>query len=454
MGCASSVSVEESVAKADDPVRLLSNVLGPLETMPLGPASLSQQASPTSSNPHVAEIFEWSDFCVGVTRGGTPVLPGTTRSFGCLGRFRPRVKKRATNESFVFGDLEMELEDRLEDKLIAEYRCGKMQAEFRITGGFRFPDFGIRVECSRQLRRYNMYNLLGHPSRVKCMALAPNERCFASCAHDDSAVSLYDVHSGQELVAYFGHEDAVLNASLSADGKHLATCSRDRTMILWDITTGKQLFTFEHDKVVICCAFSHDCRFLVSGCQDSVCRVWDVKKRREAVAFLQHDGLIVALVTCPNEFTVASAATDKTIWLWNGTTGQCLRALRGHLGLILACSWHSEGTMLVSTEEAVFKLWDARSGQCMRTVDVCATPTSPGLPRSLAWSLVAFGPGHFRDYLIAVSNDRNLHVLDLDTGQEVLTVDTRAPVYCLSAGPVRTLAFGDAFGNVYVMELT
>eukprot|EP00667_Euglena_gracilis_P006840 EG_transcript_6900 len=444
MGCTSSLAVLRAVVPKDDPAGL-ANVAGSLEPPP-GPKPLDQGPDAAVS-PVVPEIFQFSDFRVGVS---------PSRSYGCLGRSRTRRNKRSA-EAFVFGDLELELEQQLEDRIVAEYRCGKLQAEFHIPGGYRFPDVGTPLEPSHQvLRRYQVHSLLGHPARVKCIAVHPNERSFVSCAHDDSAISLYDLRTGRELVSYFGHEDVVLNAAFSTDGKYLATCSRDRTMILWDVTTGKQLFTFEHDKVVICCAFAYDGRFLASGCQDGVCRVWDVKKRREVVAFPDHDGIVVAIAACPTDVTVASAATDRTVRLWNGATGQVQRTLRGHQGLILACSWHADGAMLVSTEEAVVRLWDAVAGVCIRTVDVrqvCAGPTGPGRPRAVAWALAAFGPGCFCDYVLAVSSDRTLHVLELEGGQEVLTVGTRAPVYCLSAGPERTLAFGDAFGNVYVMEL-
>lgn len=37
-----------------------------------------------------------------------------------------------------------------------------------------------------------------------------------------------------------------------------------------------------------------------------------------------------------------------------------------------------------------------------------------------AWALAAFGPGCFCDYVLAVSSDRTLHVLELEGGQEVL----------------------------------
>ena len=38
-----------------------------------------------------------------------------------------------------------------------------------------------------------------------------------------------------------GHSDAVTSISFSPDGKHLASCSYDKTIIIWDVYENKIL---------------------------------------------------------------------------------------------------------------------------------------------------------------------------------------------------------------------
>jgi eukaryotic-like serine/threonine-protein kinase len=72
------------------------------------------------------------------------------------------------------------------------------------------------------------------------------------------------------------HTALVKGLASSPDGRRLATGSYDRTIKLWDTTTGEEVFTLRgHTSGVLCVAFSPDGRRIASGSWDWTIRVWD-----------------------------------------------------------------------------------------------------------------------------------------------------------------------------------
>src|SRR6201999_540636 len=59
-------------------------------------------------------------------------------------------------------------------------------------------------------------------------------------AGDDTAI-LWDVATGNEVRAFYGHADRVNAAVFSPSGKEIATGSEDGTIRIWNVATGKEV---------------------------------------------------------------------------------------------------------------------------------------------------------------------------------------------------------------------
>ena len=79
---------------------------------------------------------------------------------------------------------------------------------------------------------------------VLSVAFSLDDTLLASTNHDKT-VRVWDVRTGTELWTMQGHKDKPTDVAFSPDGKLLASASEDETIRLWEVSTGTHLRTLE-----------------------------------------------------------------------------------------------------------------------------------------------------------------------------------------------------------------
>ena len=131
--------------------------------------------------------------------------------------------------------------------------------------------------------------------------------------------------SGVKLVRTLrGHADTVGRIRWSPDGRILASPSADKTIRLWDITTGECLQTLDgHKSGVWNCVFDPTGETLISSRSDKMVKVWHVERGQLLHTLKAHEQQICALAIDSTGRVIASGSDDQTIKLWNAASSPC-----------------------------------------------------------------------------------------------------------------------------------
>ncbi|KIK59334.1 hypothetical protein GYMLUDRAFT_245403, partial [Collybiopsis luxurians FD-317 M1] len=94
---------------------------------------------------------------------------------------------------------------------------------------------------------------------------------------DDRTVRIWDATTGTQIGnPLHGHDDSVQSVAFSPDGTRIVSGSDDRTVRVWDVTTGTQIGDSHHNDDVWSVAFLPDNTRSQSGLVNTRARIWNI----------------------------------------------------------------------------------------------------------------------------------------------------------------------------------
>jgi WD40 repeat protein len=144
----------------------------------------------------------------------------------------------------------------------------------------------------------------------------------------------------------------------------LVSGSRDKTIRVWNLTTGLAEKSFNtNSEGVGCLLVLDDNQLLASGEFDFLIKLWNIKTAR-LVTYLKGHTESVIIMICLKKGHMASSSKDLTIKIWNyeNEGGASLVAtLRSHSKSASALHFLSDDNLLSASLDQTAKIWNLKA---------------------------------------------------------------------------------------------
>jgi hypothetical protein len=192
----------------------------------------------------------------------------------------------------------------------------------------------------------------------------------------DRTVHIWDATSGQHLVLLSGHSDLIGSAAFSPDDSRIVTASSDQTARVWDASRGQQLLLLRgHTGQVWSAEFSPDGRHILTAGSDHTARLWDALSGAEISRFEGLSQNVSSAHFSPDGQRAVLSLDDHTARVWDLAGHHQILALSGHTEPLQFAAFASDGIRIVTaSDDMTARIWDTRT---------------PELQAQIAWAAAA-----------------------------------------------------------------
>ena len=285
-----------------------------------------------------------------------------------------------------------------------------------------------------------IYTLTGHTGEILALAITPDNKQIVSGSWDKT-IKVWSLEKGEELFTLEGHTDLVTALAITPDSDYIVSGSRDETIKVWGLREKKEILTItNHPGRVTALAITLKDNLIISGSSDNTIRFWNLTSGKEVmteISILQlsseqfkHTNGINTLAIASDGRQIISGSWDNTIKIWNRTLTNDghfeVFTLKNHASGVKALAVASKLNLMVSGSwDRTIKVWDVKTG--IEIYSFCD---------DIHHKVEAVAITQDGKLAVSGGESKTLNIWNLETGKELNTISGHVGVvYCLEITP-------------------
>ncbi len=283
-----------------------------------------------------------------------------------------------------------------------------------------------------------------------------NDGEFLVTGSIDGEVCLWKWQDNQQLFKHNAHKTIVESVAFSSDSLKIASSSRDRTIKIWDVSTGEciltlespnkstvknlifdrdgnKLFGYSHKQIIswdlhrgnsdiliesqsrICSlSFSSQAHILTFGCEDGVVYVWDINTKEFINQFSTNSGVVLSVISTHDNQIIACSIKDKIVTVWNSNNSECIEIQSQSYNISLIDISNDGRFLATGSGEKIIKVWNINTGLYLQSLSGHLSEINA----------ITFSSNN--KILATASVDRTIKLWDVTTGKCLKTLQGRA----------------------------
>ncbi|KAG8122721.1 hypothetical protein E2320_018239 [Naja naja] len=187
---------------------------------------------------------------------------------------------------------------------------------------------------------------------------------------------------GYCVKTFTGHREWVRMVRPNQDGTLIASCSNDQTVRVWVVATKEcKAELREHEHVVECISWAPESSystileatgseskksgkpgpFLLSGSRDKTIKMWDISTGMCLMTLVGHDNWVRGVLFHSGGKFILSCADDKTLRVWDYKNKRCMKTLNAHEHFVTSLDFHKTAPYVVTgSVDQTVKVWECR----------------------------------------------------------------------------------------------